>query len=232
MSNHNLSRADQLLIGRANYLPISRVLGAPGVPIKMLSQIDLGAPDVADANGICESQDLTAAGVASVNTTAAAAIAAAALAGVMDVPRGLVAAWTGAAVLTVTGTDVYGNVLKESSASGTSFAGKKAFKTVTNFAVSANVTALTIGTSDVLGLPYAIRGKYDMLALYADGADELAASVVVGAVTAAATATTGDVRGTINPDTACDGSVNFRLWAMINDPNSLPGLIGVNQYAG
>lgn len=116
-------------------------------------KIDLGAPITADANGYIESQNLTTAGVFSVNTTVAAALAAAALDGVADVPRNVVASWTGTAVLTITGTDEYGNVMKESSGSGTTFTGKKAFKTVTNVETSANITSLTVGTGDVLGLP-------------------------------------------------------------------------------
>ena len=123
--------------------------------------IDLGSPDADDANGYVESQDLTAAGVFSVDTNVAGALAAAALNGTADVPRNVVAAWTGTAVLTVTGTDVDGNVLVESSASGTSLTGKKAFKTVTNISTSANITALTVGTGDVLGLPVFIsEGAY------------------------------------------------------------------------
>lgn len=68
-----------------------------------LVQINLGAPDVADANGYVESQDLTALGVFSVDVTAAAALLAAALLGVADNPRNVVAAWTGTAIMTVTG---------------------------------------------------------------------------------------------------------------------------------
>lgn len=119
-----------------------------------LVKVSLGSPDVADPNGYVESQDLTSAGVFSVNTTAAAALAAATLGGSADVARNVVASWTGTAVLTVTGTDDYGNVIVESSGSGTSFTGTKAFKTVTNIEVSANVTSLTVGTGDVLGLPF------------------------------------------------------------------------------
>ncbi len=116
--------------------------------------IDLGAPDTADADGILESQDLTAAGVYSTlafngvygdpysNTKA-----------YLDVPRNVVAAWTGAAILTVTGKDEYGDIMVEKSASGTSFTGAKAFKEITSIAVSANVTSITVGTGDVLGLP-------------------------------------------------------------------------------
>lgn len=118
-----------------------------------LTQISLGSPDTADPNGYVESQDLTSAGVFSVNTTVAAALAAAALTGTADVPRNVVAAWTTTATLTITGTDEYGNTIVESSSASTSFTGKKAFKTVTNIETDTNITSLTVGTGDVLGLP-------------------------------------------------------------------------------
>lgn len=132
--------------------------------------INLGAPDTADADGFFVSQDLTTAGVASVSTTVAAAIAAAALAGVADVPRNIVAAWTGTAVLTVTGKDQYGNTIVESSASGTSLTGVKAFKRVTGISVSANVTSLTVGTGNVLGLPVFLPSRRHVLSEIIDGA--------------------------------------------------------------
>lgn len=133
-------------------------------------KLDLGAPDTADDNGIVESQDLTAAGVYSVlafngvygdpyaNTKA-----------VLDVPRNVVAGWTGTAVLTVTGKDEYGDIMVESSASSTSFTGKKAFKEITSIAVSANVTSLTVGTGDVLGLPVYVDKIGGILQEYQDG---------------------------------------------------------------
>jgi hypothetical protein len=132
--------------------------------------IDLGAPDTADADGILESQNLTSAGVYSVlafngvygdpysNTKA-----------VLDVPRNVVAAWTGTAVLTVTGKDEYGDIMIESSGSGTSFTGKKAFKEITAISVSANVTSLTVGTGDVLGLPVFVDKSARILAELKDG---------------------------------------------------------------
>ena len=134
-----------------------------------LINVNLGSPDTADANGYVESQDLTSAGVFSVNTTAAAAIAAAALAGTADVPRNVVAAWTGTAVLTITGTDEYGNTIVESSASGTSLTGLKAFKTVTGISSSANITSLTVGTGDVLGLPFFVGNASKVLQELKDG---------------------------------------------------------------
>src|SRR5690606_3824873 len=92
-------------------------------------RLDLGAPDAADPNGIVESQDLTSAGVYS--TLAFNGVYGDPYSNdyaVLDVPRNVVAAWTNAAVLTVTGEDEYGDTIVESSASGTSFTGKKAFK--------------------------------------------------------------------------------------------------------
>lgn len=133
--------ADLPRVNRTTYVPIIRM--------------DLGAPDTADDNGIVESQNLTAAGVYSVlafngvygdpyNNTKA----------VLDVPRNVVAAWTTNAVLTVTGKDEYGDVIVEKSAGGSaSFTGKKAFKEITSIATDTNITSLTVGTGDVLGLP-------------------------------------------------------------------------------
>jgi hypothetical protein len=189
--------------------------------------VSLGAPDTADADGYVVSQNLTAAGVFSVNTTAAAAIAAAALVGVADVPRNVVAAWTNTAVITVTGTDEYGNVVRESSASGTTFAGKKAFKTITGISVSADVTGLTVGTGDVLGLPFRLPGTGHVMRELQDGA-AATAGTTVAAVDSAATATTGDVRGTYDPNAACDGSKSFQLVVLSADPTDL----GVSQFTG
>lgn len=208
------------------------VTGGVAAPGKMsdlqLVMVNLGAPDVADPNGYVESQNLTSAGVFSSSGTAAAALAAAALGGVADVPRNVVAAWTTTAVLTVTGTDEYGNVIVESSASGTSMAGKKAFKTITDISVSANVTGLTVGTGDVLGLPAFLPSTGHVLKELQDGAAATAGTVVAGVSTAPATATTGDVRGTYDPNAACDGAKSFQLAVLFGDPSYK----GVAQYAG
>src|SRR3990167_3373097 len=95
-----------------------KVVALDKMPRAFLYPVSLGSPDASDANGYIESQDLTSAGVFSVDTTAAAAIAAAALVGEADVPRNVVAGWTTTSVLTVTGTDEFGKTIKESSASG------------------------------------------------------------------------------------------------------------------
>lgn len=184
--------------------------------------ISLGAPDVADADGVCASQALNT----GVDGVIAGALAAGGVA-TFDVPRNVVAGWTNTAVITVTGTDEYGNVVVESSGSGTSFAGKKAFKTITKVRVSANVTGLTVGSGDVLGLPVFLGGAAQVLREIQDGAVPTAGAIVAGDL-ATPTATTGDVRGTYDPNAACDGSRAFQLIAALGNA----GFKGRAQFAG
>jgi hypothetical protein len=186
--------------------------------------ISLGAPDVADADGICASQAGTADTAMSINGALASGGEV-----TFDVPRNVVAAWTTAAVLTVTGEDVYGNEMVESSASGTSMTGKKAFKKITSVVPSANITGATVGSGDVLGLPVFLPATGFVLKELQDGAAATAGTLVAGDRTAGgATATTGDVRGTYDPNAACDGDKYFHLVAVLPDPTEL----GVDQYAG
>jgi len=146
------------------------LLGGKRMSYQPIVRLELGAPDTADDNGIVESQNLTSAGVYSTlafngvyGDPYANAYA------VLDVPRNVVAAWTTSAVLTVTGEDEYGDVVVESSGSGTTFTGKKAFKKITSIAVSANVTGLTVGTGDVLGLPAYVQNVGQVLYELKDG---------------------------------------------------------------
>ena len=196
-----------------NSIDIPNVLAATTLRVARasLAVINLGAPDAAVANGVL----LSAALNTGVNGTPTGSLATGGVA-TFDVPRNVVAAWTNTAVITVTGTDEYGNAMTESSASGTSFTGKKAFKTVTNVTVSANVTGLTVGTGTVLGLPIFLAGTGHVLRELQDGAAPTAGTIVAG-VTTKATATTGDVRGTYAPNAAPDGAKAFQLVCAIGD---------------
>jgi hypothetical protein len=189
-----------------------------------IAYVELGAPDTADGDGVAASQAVTVA-------TTPLAVIDGALAddgvATFDVPRNVVAAWTGTAVLTITGTDEYGDTVVESSASGTSMTGKKAFKSVSSASFSANVTAATIGTGDVLGLPLFVQdGDFIIKEVQDDAA--ATAGTAVGGDTAEPTATSGDVRGTYDPNAACDGSKAFRLAVIVTDPTYK----GQAQYAG
>lgn len=187
-------------------------------------KINLGAPIASDSDGAVAEQACTAAGGLATGINGALASGGVAT---FDVPRNVVAGWTGTAVLTVTGTDEYGNVLVESSASGTSLTGKKAFKTVTGVSTSADITALTVGTSKVLGLPAYLGDIGDVVKEMEDGSAPTAGTVVAG-VAGAQTATTGDVRGTYAPNSNPNGSKVFELHVMMRDPAAK----GAAQYDG
>jgi hypothetical protein len=188
--------------------------------------VDLGSPIAGDADGICASQAITAVGVGGLLNGALLS------GGVMDLGltgRNVVAAWTGTAVMTVTGKDIFGATVVESSASGTSFTGKKAFKTVTSVKVSADVTAATIGTGNVLGLPVRLPAAGNIIRELENGATA-SAGTTVGALASStkSTATTADVRGTYVPNSTPDGSKGFQLICALPDP----AFAGEAQFAG
>lgn len=114
-----------------------------------LAILDLGSPVTADADGIAASQTVTGAGTAFVLDGALVSNGI----GVFDVPRNVVAAWTTAAVLTVTGEDVDGATVVETTASGTSHTGTKTFKRITSVTTSATITGATVGAGNKIGLP-------------------------------------------------------------------------------
>jgi len=184
--------------------------------------VNLGAPATADADGICASQSGTAATAMLINGALAAGGVA-----TFDVPRNVVGAWTGTAILTVVGTDEYGNVVSESSGSGTSMTGKKAFKTITSVTPSANITSATVGSGDVLGLPFFLPAGGYVLKEFEDGATASAGTLVAGVQTEP-TATTGDVRGTYDPASACNDDKNFSLLIAVEGDLHL----GADQFAG
>lgn len=161
----------------------------------------------------------------------------------LDVPRA-VSVTIGAGTITdrnvtINGFDYYGQAMSEVIATGTTQStavnGKKAFYIVTSATVSGAVGATTaLGTTDVIGLPvrvfdagYIVNAKFN---------NTLAANAgtFVAAATATATTTTGDVRGTFDPDGACDGIkrlvITIALPAIAVGPNATRvGALGVTQ---
>ncbi len=162
---------------------------------------------------------------------------------VLDVPRnitGLVAHATTSIVMSVTvnGYDYYGQPMSEllqfdPSGSDVVAAGVKAFKYIYSYVItsSGNATAntLDLGWGDVLGLPYKLPAKSDFLTngCYFNEVLEATAPTVVAGVTTTATTTTGDVRGTIDLNSATDGSA-VSVWYR-TDPASAETLFGVTQ---
>jgi len=220
---HSVSRATHLLHGRA-YNPAA--LEVPGVEFSPLKLHHFGAVAAADPNGVCQTQALNASAAPDLNGDLVADGVA-----VFDTPRNVVAAWTNAAVITVTCEDQYGERFVESSSSGTSFTGSKAAKRVLDVRVSANVTGLTVGSGVVLGLPHRVAANGLLLALVDNGLD---ANPVFAPAddTEPATATTDDVRGTITFDDVPDGASVYSVLYQVADVRTKKGAYGVDQFAG
>ena len=158
----------------------------------------------------------------------------------LDCPRAVsVTQVTGgtARAFTVSGYDVYGQAMSEviTSVANATTNGKKAFYQISGITVAgATTTAITVGTTDILGCPVRILDlAYIVHAGYNNTlADN--AGTAVAAVTATATTTTGDVRGTFVPASATDGIkrlvMTIALPAIAVGPNATrTGAFGVTQ---
>jgi hypothetical protein len=198
----------------------------PGVFMSPINVYDV-VPVALDADGICAQQTLGAAGNALLNGALASGGTV-----TLDVPRNVIidAAGAATAVLTITGTDVYGISMSEAiTLNGTTaVAGKKAFKTITQIAASAAATDFFVGTGDVFGLPIRADSRNYVQTAWG-GAFVTTGTFVAAVTTSPATTTTGDVRGTFAPADAADASKRLTLWVFVADDDTQTGLYGVTQ---
>lgn len=222
---NNISRADQLLSGRA-YAPNAPFSGSiPGILRSHLMVVRWGAgslqgftaPTAAATNNICAAQAISGAVNANINGSLASGGVA-----TLDVPRSLQMASSNAGdttqTVTVRGTDTVGRAVTETrTLNGTTAVNfQKAFKTVTRVSVSAAMTGnLTVGTNNRLGVPARIRVG-DVLLLKVNDAVPEAGTIVAGD-TATPTATTGDPCGTIQPTTAPNGTNVYTALINVED---------------
>jgi len=147
---------------------------------------------------------------------------------------------TGAAdtVFTIAGYDIYKAKMVETVtiASGdSSAAGKKAFKYVSSIAIysAGNITTdtITVGTGEVLGLPHKLTGTGDFIQASLNGVFESTRPTVVKADATTVSATTGDVRGTIDLNSTLDGN-EVVAYYHVTAPSTEAGIVGLTQYAG
>ena len=143
--------------------------------------------------------------------------------------------------MTVSGYDYYGQAMSEvitsSAAISTAVNGKKAFYQISSIATAgATGTTITVGTTDILGLPVrVIDAGYIINASWANTLGANAGTLVNADMTATATSTTGDVRGTFLPATsATNGSrrlvMAIAVPAIAVGPNATRvGALGVTQ---
>jgi len=141
--------------------------------------------------------------------------------------------------ITVSGYDYYGQTMSEaitsSAAVSTAVNGKKAFFQITSITTSgATGTALTVGTTDILGLPVRVFNVAYIASVKTNSTLAQDTGTFVAADTATATTTTGDVRGTYVPGTASDGInrtvMGILLPGIAVGPNATrTGALGVTQ---
>lgn len=259
-SKHNLSSADTLYRG-AGYDPmVFGANERKGVPVNLLTKVSWTSPAVADAdllivgatstempnnetktytpatNGSSPTDNASVPSAATITTSTGTR----ATVWTLDAARNLAVTTSTAAadtVITITGYDEYKTKLVETltiASAASSAVGSKAFKYVESIAIysAGDVTSdtLNVGTGSKLGLPYKLASKADLLRVTHTGTwDDSAA--VVAAVTTTASATTGDVRGTVTPNSALDGN-EIVAWMYVADPQTPEGLRGVAQYGG
>lgn len=162
----------------------------------------------------------------------------------LDVARNVTAAATHASsvvamTITITGYDSYLQKMVETlsiAATGTSqsAAGKKAFKYISSIAITsagnATTNTLNMGWGNVLGLPFRLDKKSDLMQAWFNDVLETTAPTIVLAVTSTPTATTGDVRGTVLLNSALNGSIVEMF--IVPNPSSRTELLGVDQFGG
>jgi len=224
-ARHTISFANRIFRGSAQYGKYSG--GKRGLEVSDLYHVNFGAVTAADPNGVSETQNVGAGASFSLDGALVSGGVA-----TFDVPRNVVGAWTTTSVLTVTGTDEYGEAVVESSASGTSMAGIKAFKTVTSVTSSVSITGATVGTGKVLGLPFRVSTKNQVIVVSEDGKAETASVVVAGVATNPATATTGDIRGTVAVAGTPDATKTYSVLMARGSTPTKVGMFGVSQFAG
>lgn len=231
--------SDDLWLGSA-LGPQSKGWAGPGAvfagvgPLGRVYIFDI-VPATLSATAVCAAQAVAGAGNASINGASASGGVA-----TFDYARTISAKSSDVGdttqTVTVTGTDYWGQAQTELlTLNGTTTVdGLKAFKTITQVAVSAALTGnLSVGNGDSFGLPYRVNDAgYLLRTGWAGAVADNAGTFTAADATSPATASTGDVRGTFKPTTAANGSrrlvIAIGLTAVQAGPNATQaGAIGV-----
>lgn len=200
---------------------VKGVTNAADLDLNLEGLVDLGTPSAADSDSMLDAQAIT-----SVDG--------------FDIPKAsreldskctfgrnvtIANATPGISVVTVIGRDYLNQLTTETittaAGSGT---GKKAFKFVDRVEVDANAT-IDLGFGDELGLPYTAIKLIDELV---DNEVGSSGALEPWDDTAPATATTGDPRGTYDPNATMDGVKHIMANILFVNDND-HGLFGVEQ---
>lgn len=193
-------------------------------------------PATLDRDGICASQTRTGAGDLVINGALAANGVAILDSGVESFGRcvGIYSSGNLSAVtFTVYGHTVRGAPLRAAIAgpNNSTVTIPKAFRRVTRVTTSATIgTAAEVGTVDRFGLPMRLYAFSQVVrAGFGATLAEDAATFVIGDGTSPATASTTDVRGTVVPSAAADGSKRLTV-VMVPTMTDRASQYGVEDY--
>lgn len=221
-------KARDFTIGGMNYYVPGMQAGAD-LGQMLTQRLSLGAPIVADADGILNDQSIAVAG----STSTFLATYSSANMSLYGRCVTVVASGAATSNVTVIGRDYLGQPMRESfTLNGTTpVVGVKAFKYVDTVTFGATAaTTIDVGWNDKLGLPYktvAVEREYS-------GDVTAAAGTLVAAVTTdPQTATTADPRGTYDPTTTLNGtaviSVDIQYSNTVNAAGN-GGLHGIKHF--
>ena len=135
--------------------------------------------------------------------------------------------------LHITGTNILGVAMTETiTLNGVAIVyGKKAFKTITQIAVSkATAGDVSVGNSTALGLPFKLTARSDLQATWYNNVQEATLPTVALGDGTGVGATTGDVRGSVILNSALNGSPVEVYMAVY--PGTTIGLYGLAEFAG
>jgi len=201
----------------------------PGVFMSPINVYDI-VPATLSATAVAAAQAVAVAGNLTINGASATAGVA-----TLDVPRAVSIVSSNAGdtsqIATVTGTDTYGIAMSEAITFNgtTTVSGKKAFKTVTQVAVSPLLAGnASVGSTDVFGLPIRADSRNYVQTAWG-GAFVTTGTFAAAVTTSPATTTTGDVRGTFAPADAANASKRLTLYVFVADDDTQAGLYGVTQ---
>lgn len=226
-SRHNLSYAHLLFAGKAYFAGAN---SQRGLPVSMPIYHDFGAVAATDRDGLVTTVDP----LNNAALTLRATVTGMALSGTtitLDTPRNVTVYGTAdetAKSILVTGTDVYAVAMTEVIAGplGTGATkitqGLKAFKTISSIVATGDFGTIEVGFGSVLGLPYRVTGKNQVLA-YADGR-ALSPVTLTATITALGTlqetAVISPIGGVITAISAVSAAVNATVISLITITNA------------